>query len=142
MNRIRTYSDLLQLETFEERFEYLKLNGRVGAETFGSARYMNQAFYSSPEWKSLRHDIIIRDEGCDLGIPGRVIRGRILIHHLNPITDYEIEHHSGSLLDMENLICTSFVTHQAIHYGDAGLLFPDPIERSPNDTCPWKGGRL
>lgn len=138
----RRYSELVQIPSFEDRFEYLKLIGRVGAETFGSARFMNQDFYRSREWKQFRDEVILRDEGCDLGVPGRLIRGRLLIHHLNPITEDELIHGSYSLLDPENAICTSFITHQAIHYGDKSLLYPDPIERHPNDTCPWKGGRL
>lgn len=142
MQRVRRYSELASLPSFEDRFEYLKLRGIVGDETFGSARYANQMFYASQEWKQIRNDIIVRDEGCDLGVPGRLIRGRIIIHHINPITEDDLEHGDSYLLDPENLICTSFVTHQAIHYGDASLLFPDPIERYPNDTCPWKGGRL
>lgn len=140
--RKRTYRVLSTLDSFDDRFEYLRLSGAVGAETFGSARYLNQGFYTSSEWKSVRDRVILRDEGCDLGVPGRLIRGRIIIHHLNPITELELIHGDDSLLDLDNLVCTSFVTHQAIHYGDKSLLFPDPIERHPNDTCPWKGGRL
>ena len=140
--RSRTYRGLLQFDSFEERFEYLKLLGSVGAETFGSSRYMNQDFYRSREWKSFRDGIILRDEGCDLGVPGRLIRGRIIVHHLDPITEDDLVHGADLLLDPDNAVCTSFVTHQAIHYGDASLLFPDPVERYPNDTCPWKGGRL
>lgn len=142
MNRSKRYSDLLLLDSFDKRFEYLKLSGIVGEETFGSARYANQNFYTSSEWKSIRDSIILRDEGCDLGIPGRLIRGKIIIHHINPISNDDLIHGDPYLLDPENLICTSFITHQAIHYGDKSLLFPDPIERCPNDTCPWKGGRL
>ena len=137
-----SYRTLLQIPSFEERFEYLKLRGNVGAETFGSSRYLNQEFYTSHEWKSIRDRIIVRDEGCDLGVPGRLIRGRIIIHHLNPVSELELVHGDDSLLDPDNLICTSFVTHQAIHYGDRSLLYPDPVERTPNDTCPWKGGLL
>lgn len=120
----------------------MKLRGNVGAETFGSSRYLNQEFYRSREWMNMRDHVILRDEGCDLGVPGRLIRGRIIIHHLNPLTELEIVHGADSLLDPENLVCTSFITHQAIHYGDKSLLYPDPVERTPNDTCPWKGGRL
>lgn len=137
-----TYRTLSTIDSFDDRFEYLKLSGAVGAETFGSARYLNQGFYTSSEWKSVRDRVILRDEGCDLGVPGRLIRGRIIIHHLNPITELELIHGDDSLLDLDNLVCTSFITHQAIHYGDRSLLYPDPIERHPNDTCPWKGGRL
>lgn len=138
----KTYGQLIQLPSFEERFEYLKLRGGVGVDTFGSSRYLNQAFYTSREWKLLRNDVILRDEGCDLGVPGRLIHGRIIIHHINPITEDDLIHSDYSCLDPNNLICTSFITHNAIHYGDSSLLFPDPIERRPNDTCPWKGGRL
>lgn len=137
-----TYKTLSTIDNFDDRFEYLKLSGAVGAETFGSARYLNQGFYTSSEWKTVRDRVILRDEGCDLAIPGRLIRGRIIIHHLNPITELELIHGDDSLLDLDNLVCTSFITHQAIHYGDRSLLYPDPIERYPNDTCPWKGGRL
>lgn len=137
-----TYRMLSTFDSFEDRFEYLRLSGIVGAETFGSARYLNQGFYTSNEWKSIRNDVILRDDGCDLGVPGRLIRGRIIVHHLNPVSELEIVHGDDSLLDLDNLVCTSFITHQAIHYGDKSLLFPDPIERRPNDTCPWKGGCL
>ena len=137
-----TYRMLSTFDSFEDRFEYLRLSGIVGAETFGSARYLNQGFYTSNEWKSIRNDVILRDDGCDLGVPGRLIRGRIIVHHLNPVSELEIVHGDESLLDLDNLVCTSFITHQAIHYGDKSLLFPDPIERRPNDTCPWKGGCL
>ena len=136
------YSELIEIPSFEDRFEYARLIGRVGAETFGSARYTNQMFYRSNEWKRFRDAVIIRDEGCDLGIPGRLIHGRIIVHHLNPITEEDLYHGSPSLLDMENAICVSFITHQAIHYGDKDLLYQDPVERYPNDTCPWKGGKL
>ena len=138
----RRYSELIEIPSFEDRFEYLKLVGIVGAETFGSSRFMNQNFYRSREWKRFRDEVILRDEGCDLGVPGRLIRGRILIHHLNPITEDELVHGACSLLDPENAISTSFITHQAIHYGDRSLLYPDPVDRYPNDTCPWKGGKL
>ncbi len=138
----KTYRELIELPSFLERFEYLKLNGGVGRETFGSARWMNQDFYHSKEWKLIRNHIILRDDGCDLGIIGRPIRGQILIHHINPITEDHIEHADTLLLDPDNLICVSFMTHEAIHYGSAKLLPEDPIARYPNDTCPWKGGRL
>lgn len=138
----RRYSEMLEIPSFEDRFEYLKLVGSVGAATFGSARYMNQEFYRSREWKRFRDEIILRDEGCDLAVPGRLVRGRLLVHHLNPITEDELVHGATSLLDPENAVCVSFITHQAIHYGDKDLLYPDPVERHPNDTCPWKGGRL
>ena len=139
--RIR-YSELVEIPSFEDRFEYLNLVGRVGFETFGSSRYVNQEFYRSREWKNFRDQIILRDEGCDLAVPGRLIQGRIILHHLNPITEDEIVHGADSLLDPENVVCTCFVTHNAIHYGDRNLLYPDPVDRYPNDTCPWKGGKL
>lgn len=135
---IRCYSELIQLPTFEERFEYLKLQGRVGEETFGFDRYLNQLFYTSDEWKSTRNEIIVRDLGCDLGIKDREIYGRILIHHMNPITKEDILKRSKFLLDPEYLITTTKNTHDAIHYGDKNLLGQAPINRRPNDTCPWK----
>ena len=135
---IRTYSELIKLPTFEERFQYLKLDGDVGVETFGFDRYLNQAFYSSDEWKSIRNQVIIRDNGCDLGIEGREIYKRIIIHHMNPITKEDLLYRTEYLLDPEYMICTMKNTHDAIHYGDENLLFKEPIERKPNDTCPWR----
>ena len=135
---IKTYSELILLPTFEERFEYLRLNGAVGKDTFGYDRYLNQAFYTSYEWKKIRDQIIIRDNGCDLGIPGREIGRRIYIHHINPLRKDDIVSHSEYLRNPEFLICASFETHNAIHYGDINLLPRDPIERKPNDTCPWR----
>lgn len=134
----KSYSELIKLETFEERFKYLKLNGRVGESTFGYDRYLNQTFYLTPEWKATRNLVIIRDDGCDLGIDDRVIGGRIFIHHINPITKEDILNRHPKLFDPENLICTSKLTHDAIHYGDENLLIKAPIERSKNDTCPWR----
>lgn len=135
---IKTYSELSRLKTFEERYQYLRLNGSVGRETFGFDRYLNQVFYRSKKWKSIRNRVIIRDNGCDLGIEGREINGRILIHHMNPISLDDIVNESDLLLDPEYLICTVHSTHNAIHYGDENLLILDPIVRSKNDTCPWK----
>lgn len=135
---IRTYSELIKLPTFEERFQYLKLDGDVGVETFGFDRYLNQAFYSSDEWKSIRNQVIIRDNGCDLAIEGREIYKRIIIHHMNPITKEDLLYRTEYLLNPEYMICTMKNTHDAIHYGDENLLFKDPIERKPNDTCPWR----
>lgn len=135
---IKTYSELVRLPTFEERFEYLKLKGSVGKDTFGHDRYLNQVFYTSQEWRRLRDEIIIRDNGCDLGIKGREIGGKIYIHHLNPIGVNDILTHSEYLVNPEYLICVSFETHNAIHYGDINLLPRDPIERKRNDTCPWR----
>lgn len=135
---IRTYSELITLPTFEERYQYLRLGGRVGEETFGFDRYLNQLFYKSDEWKALRDEIIVRDNGCDLGIDGREIYGRILIHHMNPITVDDIVKRSRYLLDPEYLITTVKNTHDAIHYGNESLLITMPRERTRNDTCPWR----
>ena len=135
---IRTYTELISLPTFEDRFEYLRLKGRVGEETFGFDRYLNQAFYKSEEWKSVRDQVILRDNGCDLAMEGREIREKILIHHMNPITKEDIINRSEFLLDPEYLICTIKNTHDAIHYGDERLLIKDPIQRRKNDTCPWR----
>lgn len=135
---IRSYSELITIPTFEERFRYLKLDGRIGEETFGFDRYLNQIFYKSNEWLRVRDLVIVRDNGCDLGIEGREIYGRILIHHMNPITIDDITRRSKYLLDPEYLITTVKNTHDAIHYGDESLLIKGPIERSKYDTCPWK----
>lgn len=135
---IRTYSELSKLKTFKERFTYLRLNGFVGKETFGFDRYLNQVFYKSAKWRSIRDFVIVRDNGCDLGIEGREIYGKIIIHHMNPITIQDIEQESDFLLDPEFLISTVHETHNAIHYGDENLLILAPIERKPNDTCPWR----
>lgn len=135
---IRTYSELIQLPTFTERFDYLKLDGQVGVETFGYDRYLNQRFYHSSEWRSIRDYVITRDLGCDLGMEGYEIYGKIYIHHMNPITQKDIVHSNADLLNPEFLICTTHNTHNAIHYGDASLLITEPVERRPNDTCPWK----
>ena len=138
MTTIRTYSELIALPTFEERFRYLKLNGRVGEETFGFDRYLNQIFYNSAEWKSIRDFVITRDMGCDLGIPDREIFGKILVHHMNPIDQKDIIRRSDFLLDPEYLICTIKNTHDAIHFGDEDLLITVPKERTKYDTCPWR----
>lgn len=136
---IRTYTELSKLKTFEERFEYLQLNGEVGKETFGFDRIFNQKFYRSVEWKRIRDQVIIRDGGCDLGVVGHKIYGqRILIHHMNPISLSDLERRSEILMNPEYLITTIHNTHQAIHYGDENLLIKLPIERTKNDTCPWK----
>lgn len=135
---IKTYSELIQIPTFEGRFEYLKLNGIVGAETFGFDRYLNQTLYNSEKWKAIRNRVIIRDQGCDLGHPDHQIYGRVLIHHINPITMDDLVNLNSTVFDMENLICTMHSTHNAIHYGDAGQLIRMPAERKKNDTCPWK----
>ena len=135
---IRTYSELIKLKTFKDRFEYLKLDGIVGEETFGFDRYMNQIFYKSREWTSVRRSVIIRDNGCDLGVEGYEIYGKILIHHMNPINLSDIVHKTDELLNPDYLITTVLSTHNAIHYGNASLLPALPIERRENDTCPWK----
>ena len=135
----RTYSELMLLPTFEERFEYLKLSGGVGAETFGWDRWLNQRFYQSPEWQSIRRSVILRDGGCDLAIADRLITGKILVHHINPVDVTDITDRSKWLLNPEFLITVSYDTHQAIHYGDANLLIPSAVtERKPNDTIPWR----
>lgn len=136
--KIRTYSELASLKTFEERYRYLRLEGRVGEETFGFDRWINQRFYKDPEWLSIRDEVIIRDNGCDLGILGREIYSRIIIHHMNPITKEDILKRSDFLLNPEYLICTMKRTHDAIHYGDEDLLYKLPVERTQNDTCPWR----
>ena len=138
MMSIRTYSELIALPTFEERFKYLKLNGQVGESTFGFDRYMNQVFYRSQKWKSIRDFVIIRDCGCDLGVEGYDIHGKIIIHHMNPLSMRDIETESDFLLNPDFLICTTHNTHNAIHYGDENLLVTAPIERTKNDTCPWR----
>lgn len=138
MTSIKTYSELITLPTFEERFRYLQLNGRVGEDTFGFDRYLNQNFYRSAEWKRIRDQVIVRDNGCDLGIEDRVIHGRILIHHMNPISEKDILRATNILMNPEYLICVTHNTHNAIHYGDEELLTKGPIIRTPNDTCPWK----
>lgn len=136
----KSYSHLITLPTFEERFRYLKLGGAVGEETFGFDRYLNQVFYSTLEWKNFRRDMIVRDMGCDLGIPDRVIGGIIILHHINSISMADIRQRNlDVLLNPENVICVSHNTHNAIHYGDESILTPSTlIERKPNDTCPWR----
>lgn len=136
---LRTYSELITIPTFIERYRYLKLGGRVGEETFGFDRYLNQIFYTSDEWRSVRDYVIVRDHGCDLGIRDREILGsRILVHHMNPITVDDILKRSKFLLNPEYLITTVKNTHDAIHYGDEDLLFTGLVERTKNDTCPWR----
>lgn len=137
MRTIRTYSEMMKLSSFEERFEYLKIGGKPGAETFGFERYLNQIFYRSKLWKDLRNKIIIRDDGKDLAADCYPIGGKIIIHHMNPITKADIDDMSDYLFNPEYLICCSHNTHNAIHYGDASLLPKLPKERRPNDQCPW-----
>lgn len=137
--RIRSYSEMCELPSFEERFEYLKLNGRVSSQTFGWDRIFNQQFYRSNEWKDVRDYVLVRDCGCDLSHPDHEIHGtRIIVHHMNPIDLNDIQEVSKFLLDPDFLVCTTHHTHNAIHYGDESLLTRDPIERFANDTCPWK----
>lgn len=138
MTNIKTYSELIKLKTFKERFEYLKVDGIVAEETFGYDRYLNQIFYNTDEWKAIRRDIILRDNGCDLAMPDREIRGLILIHHINPITKYDIINRTEFLLNPKYLITTMKQTHDALHYGSYESLMMDYIERKKNDTCPWR----
>ena len=139
MTIIRTYDELSKLKTFEDRFEYLKLGGQVGKDTFGFDRIFNQRFYRSREWKACRDFVIIRDNGCDLGIDGYEINSQnVIVHHINPISLEDIEKRTDILLNPEYLITTTHKTHNAIHYGDKDLLVTGPIERSKNDTCPWR----
>ena len=139
---IKTYSELISLPTFEERYLYLRLGGKVGEDTFGFDRYLNQIFYKSEEWKTIRNHVIVRDRGCDLGCLDREIPEgvRIMIHHMNPITKQDILDRSEILLDQEYLITTIKTTHDAIHYGDDSSIFTPIVERSKYDTCPWKQG--
>lgn len=135
--QIRTYSELIQIPTFIERYRYLRLKGLVGQDTFGWDRYLNQNFYHSREWRELRNHIIVRDNGCDLGVAGYEIGSRIYIHHMNPIEVNDIVEATEILLDPEFLISVSFQTHQAIHYGDEDMLITEPVVRKPNDTTLW-----
>jgi hypothetical protein len=136
---IRRYTELVQLCTYEERFRYLSLEGVVGGDTFGFDRYLNQQFYRSAEWKRARDIVISRDRGCDLGIPGREIQGKILVHHMNPLTVADIQGGGEFMLDPEYLVCVSHETHNAIHYGDKSVCRADiPVKRQPGDTAPWK----
>ncbi len=136
--KIRCYTELMRLGSFQDRYEYLRLRGEVGEITFGWERYLNQILYQSKKWRRLRNDVIIRDNGCDLAHEDYEIKYRIYIHHMNPITVEDIENDSEFVWNPEYLICTSFDTHNAIHYGDASLLPRLPVERRPGDTCPWK----
>lgn len=135
---MRTYRELSRLKTFDERFEYLKLGGIVGEATFGFERYLNQMLYNSSEWRRLRNRIIVRDNGCDLGLEGYEIQGTIIVHHMNPINADDLKGFSEDVFNPENLICVSLDTHNAIHYGDKSLIPQMPVERRPGDTCPWK----
>jgi hypothetical protein len=136
---IKRYSELITLPTFEERYRYLRLQGKVGKETFGYDRYINQILYQrDPRWRSVRDQVIVRDNGCDLGVEGYDIHGKIIVHHMNPITLEDIEKETDFLFNPEYLICVTHMTHNAIHYGDENLLPKAPVERTPFDTCPWK----
>lgn len=138
MTGIKTYSELMELPTFLERFRYLKIGGQVGKETFGYDRYLNQILYKSAEWRPFRRDIILRDKGCDLACEGFEIYDKILVHHIEPITVEDILRRDPKVFDPENVISTSLNTHNAIHFGDESLLMIEPIERRPYDTCPWR----
>lgn len=138
MKMIKTYSELIKLKTFDERFDYLKLNGKVGEETFGYRRFLNQFLYQhNSTWKSIRQKVIIRDNGNDLAFADRMICDRIIVHHINPIMEEDLINNSSMVFDLDNLICTSFRTHNAIHYGDKSLLIGDFVPRSKHDTAPW-----
>lgn len=134
----KAYSELITIPTYEDRFRYLQLQGAVGKDTFGYDRYLNQVLYNSQEWKRFRNEIIIRDNGCDLAYEGYDIHGRILVHHINPITVDDVVNRNPSVFDPENVICVTHNTHNAIHYGDESLLVTAPVERTRHDTCPWK----
>lgn len=138
LNNLRCYRELIRLKTFDERFEYLKLKGIVGEATFGYDRYLNQLLYTSGEWRRIRRDIILRDNGCDLAVEGYDILDTIIVHHMNPISVEDLIDFSEDVINPEYLICVSHNTHNAIHYGDKSLLIREPIERKPGDTCPWK----
>lgn len=135
---IKSYSELIKIPKFIDRFRYLKLNGSIGEQTFYGHRWLNQVLYQSPEWRRIRNEIIIRDDGCDLACPDRPINGKIYIHHINPLSIEDIVKRRSCVFDLENLISASFNTHNAIHYGEDDLLILDPVQRLPNDTCPWK----
>lgn len=138
MTMIRTYTELSQLKTFEERLKYLSLAGTVGADTFGYDRYLNQVFYRSKEWKAIRDKVIIRDMGCDLGVEGYDIRSKIIIHHMNPISVKDLDERNPDIFNLEYLITTSHKTHNAIHYGNTSIRIPEIADRKAGDTCPWK----
>lgn len=135
---IRRYSELIRIPTFEERYKYLRLSGLIGESTFGFDRYLNQALYMSKEWKRIRSEIIIRDNGCDLAMDGYDIGEKIIVHHMNPLTIEDVNGRNDDIFNPEYLVCVSHRTHNAIHYGDESLLPKDPVERRPGDTCPWK----
>lgn len=133
------YNELSSLSTFEERYDYLRTNSKVGTDKFGFDRYLNQRFYQSAEWKKVRDEVIIRDNGCDMGLKDYPIRGKIYIHHIVPLTLDDVSNNSDSMLDPDNLVCVSMATHNAIHYGDSTIVKDkNLVERSANDTCPWR----
>ncbi len=134
----KTYTELIQIPTIQERFDYLNQGSAVGDETFGYDRYLNQKFYNTPEWKKVRRNVIARDEGCDMAHPDYPIGGRVIVHHLNAITPQMILDRDPALFDMDNLVCVSHETHEAITYGSKEMLPEDPVERTPHDTCPWR----
>lgn len=134
----KSYTELMKLPTLKERFDYLNQGNRVGESTFGYDRYLNQKFYTSPEWKRVRRNVIARDEGCDMGHTDYPIQGRVIVHHLNAVTPEMIINRDPELFDMDNLVCVSHETHEAITYGSSEMLPEDTIERTPNDTCPWR----
>lgn len=138
MTMVKTYTELIRFKTLEERYRYLRIGGRVGEETFGFDRWMNQVFYKDPRWRDIRDEVITRDNGCDLGLEGYDIHGKIFVHHMNPVTKDDILYNFDSLLNPEFLISTSKRTHDAIHYGNEDLLPQSPVVRTRNDTCPWK----
>lgn len=138
LSNLRTYSGMLEFSTFEDRFNYLALDGIIADDTLGFMRYLAQQFYASPDWKRIRDQVIIRDNGCDLGVDGYIIHGPVYIHHIDPITRLDLQNWNRKLTDLNNLVCCSYDTHQAIHYGNTARLPKDPIVRRPNDTCPWK----
>ncbi len=135
---MRSYTDLCKISDFLDRYKYLRLGGKVGSDTFGYERYLNQFFYRSKEWRAIRDYVIVRDNACDLGVPGRELTSKILIHHINPISVKDLEERTDILLNPEYLITVSFETHQAIHYGDDNLIAKDPVVRTKFDTCPWR----
>lgn len=139
MSKIRTYTELSEIDSFIERYRYLKLSGKVGEDTFGFDRYLNQVFYKSPEYRSIRNKVIVRDCGCDLGVDGFEIYGKVIVHHMNPISKTDILERSDFALNPDYMICVSHDTHNAIHYGDESLLpIFEMVERRPNDQAPWK----
>lgn len=135
---IRTYSELITIPSFIERYRYLKLGGSVGKETFGFDRYLNQTLYRSPEWKRFRRDMILRDNGMDLACDEYEIIGKVLVHHIDPLTIQDVIRRDPKIFDSENVVCVSMNTHNAIHYGDESLLMIEPVVRTKNDTCPWR----